>query len=178
MAKGKRSAKSGELPEEFFHAIAYLLPGLNQVAQECNISIGEWIIMWHLQQAGVLNDKGERTMLRQVLTDLLAKRGFGDANIVRLLNSLEDKDLIRRVSLTQHEREDLFSGSGIGNRQAVLLQTSGEQKIQEFKQRLAVHFSNWRLEQSVMIQKALDSASGVGKQFADWFFKGSVAPKT
>lgn len=39
----KRQASSGEavLPEVFFDAVAHFLPGLNEVAQQCGISIGE-----------------------------------------------------------------------------------------------------------------------------------------
>jgi len=171
MAEAKRAPEEDALPEAFFHAIAYLLPGLNQVAQEIGISIGEWIIMWHLKQAGVPNSRGQTTMLRQELTGLLAKRGFGDANITRLLNSLEDKDLIRRMSLTHSERNQLFGAFEGGYRQAVVLQGAGDKKIQEFKERMTIHFATWRSEQSVMIQKALASASGVGLKFAKWFFK-------
>lgn len=174
MAQGRGHPQGPVLPEVFFHAVAYLLPGLNQVAQECDISIGQWIIMFHLRQAGVLNEESQPIMLRQDLTDLLAKRGFGDANIVRLLNSLEDKDLVRRVSLTHQEREHLFKASEGGNRQAVILQLSGDKKIEQFKKRLAIYFEAWRSEQSVMLQKALAAAQGAGLQFAEWFSKGAT----
>src|SRR5947208_984781 len=95
------------IPEVFYHAIAFLLPGLNQVAQECAISIGEWIIMWHLMQAGVSNERNEPTILRRTLIDLLSQRGFGDANISRLLSSLEDKGHVLRVSVPMQERDRL-----------------------------------------------------------------------
>jgi DNA-binding MarR family transcriptional regulator len=171
MSKRSGQPKTDALPEVFFHAIAHLLPGLNQIAQECDITIGQWIIMWQLQQAKVTNEEGQPIMLRQVLTDLLAKRGFGDANIVRLLNGLEDKDLVRRVSLTREERARLFEDSEGGNRQAVILQPSGDKKIEQFKSQLAVHFEGWRSEQSVMLQTALASAKGAGLQIAEWLMK-------
>ncbi len=175
MAPRKRHPQGqARLPEIFFHAIANFLPALNQIAQECDISIGQWVILFHLRHAGVL-EGGQATMLRQDLTDLLVKRGFGEANIVRLLNSLEDKDLVRRVSLTHLERERLFKSSQGGNRQAVVLQLSGDTKIDLFKERLTAHFESWRSEQSVMLQKALDAAQGAGLQFAEWFSKGTLA---
>jgi|HubBroStandDraft_2_1064218.scaffolds.fasta_scaffold266189_1 DNA-binding MarR family transcriptional regulator len=162
------------LPEALFHAIAYLLPGLNQVAQECEISIGEWIIMWHLRQAGVRNDAGQFVVLRQDLTSLLELRGFGGANVVRLLNSLQDKGLVRRVSLTTEERDQLFMPSDSGNRQSVVLQVTGDQKIEEFKKRLTTHLSTWRSEESVLNKKAVESARGLWLQFAEWFFRGDI----
>jgi DNA-binding MarR family transcriptional regulator len=175
MAEQQKDPEKDALPEAFFHAVAYLLPGLNQVAQKCGITIGEWIILWNLQQAGgVLNKAGQPTLPRQDLTELLAKRGFGEANISRLLNSLENKELIRRTSLTHREREILFGASHGGNRQAVVLQASGDKKIQEFKKLLNSVFNSWRSERSVMIQRALESVSGIGLQIAEWFFKGAV----
>jgi DNA-binding MarR family transcriptional regulator len=174
----KRSANiPTEIPEALLYAIAFLLPGLNQVAQECGISIGEWIIMWHLSKVGVQNSEGQSTMLRQDLTDLLSKRGFGDANVTRLLISLEDKELIRRISLSQRERDELFGAAEGGNRLAVILQASGSKKIDEFKQRLSAQVERWHSEQSIMAQKALDSANGVVLQFTQWFFKGTGVSK-
>lgn len=174
MAGKQKPPQPEAVPEAFFDAIAYLLPALNRVAQQCEISVGEWIIMWHLKQAGTSGEGTRPTMLRPVLTDLLDKRGIGEANITRLLNSLEDKQLIRRVSLTQRERDQLFGASGTGGRQAVVLQPAGDQKIQEFKLQVATQFKNWRSEQSVIIQKALTSVSGTGLQLAEWFFRGTA----
>ena len=158
------------IPEVFFDAIMFLFPGLNKVAEECGVSIGEWIIMRHIQQAGVKNTEGRPTMLRQSLSDLLSQRGFGDANIVRLLNSLEDKKLIRRASLSHGEREDLFSEAKGGNRQAVILQTMGDRRINEFKEKLTGHFIRWQAERSIIVQRAIASARGFGLDFAKWFF--------
>ena len=102
---------------------------------------------------------------------LLATRGLGDANITRLLNSLEEKHLIRRLSLTQRERGQLFGASKGGNRLAVILQATGDKKIQQFKARLALHFGEWRTEQSVMTQKAIKSAAGgLGEKITEWFW--------
>jgi len=157
------SSTPRELPETVFGAIAFLLPGLNRVAHGCGITIGEWIIMWHLQQDGSLNEEKRPVMLRQDLTDLLAKRGFGDANFVRLLNSLEDKKLVRRVSLTQEEKRQLFKGRDRGGRQAVLLRPSGEEKVGEFKRELAAHFEKWRLELPKIVRKVISSTHEISK---------------
>ena len=100
--------RSEVLPEVFFDAVAHFLPGLNEVAQQCGISIGEWAIIWHFRRAGARNAKRQAIMPRHGLTELLARRGFGDANISRLLTSLENKEFIRRTSLTRREREQLF----------------------------------------------------------------------
>lgn len=173
MVKRQRSQEE-VVPEVFFFGIAYLLPGLNQVAQKCGISIGEWIILFYLKEAGAMNDKTQRTMLRKRLTELLSTRGFGDANISRLLKGLEDKDFIRRMSLPYRELVQLFGTSHGGSRQAIVLQATGEKKIQEFKQRLASLITTWRSEQSLMVRKALESAHGVGLLLAEWFFKGAA----
>jgi hypothetical protein len=114
-------------------------------------------------------------MLRQVLTKLLEQRGFGEANLVRLLNNLEDKSLIRRMSLTQQEREqyrkdDEFFPDSDAGRQAVVLQAAGDEKIKAFKRRLAEHFQSWRLEQNPITRRALDSATGIAREFAMWFY--------
>jgi DNA-binding MarR family transcriptional regulator len=169
----RQGAPEEVVPEAFFFGIAYLLPGLNQVAQRCGISIGEWIILFYLKEAGAMNDKSQCTMMRKRLTELLSKRGFGDANISRLLKGLEDKNLIRRMSLPYRELVQLFDASHGGSRQAVVLQATGEKKIQEFKQRLASLIVAWRSEQSLMVRKALESANGVGLLLAEWFFKGT-----
>jgi DNA-binding MarR family transcriptional regulator len=160
------------LPDVFFDAVAHFLPGLNEVALQCGISIGEWIILWHLRRAGVPNDKKQPTMPRQGLTELLARRGFGDANISRLLNSLENKEFIRRTSLTAKEREQLFGVSLGSNRQVVILQPFGERKIGDFQQRLTDIFASWISKQPMMTRRALLSASGIGQQIAERLSKG------
>jgi DNA-binding MarR family transcriptional regulator len=176
MANKTRVAEPTEDPalEAFLYAIPFLLPGLNQVAQECGVSIGEWIILWHLKQIGVANEKGQLTMLRRTLIELLEKRGFGDANISRLLSSLEDKGHLLRGGIPMHERDKLFGDSDRGDKFVVVLQETGEEKLKEFKQHLAEHFRGWRSEQSVIVKKAVASASAIGLQFAEWFFKGKM----
>jgi hypothetical protein len=76
------------------------------------------------------------------------------------------------VSLTHQERARLFAAFQGGNRQAVILQPSGGEKINQFKERLTAHFESWRSEQPPMLQKALAAAQGAGLQFAEWFSKG------
>jgi DNA-binding MarR family transcriptional regulator len=171
----KRQASSGEavLPEVFFDAVAHFLPGLNEVAQQCGISIGEWAILWHLRRTGVPNDKKQTIMPRQGLTELLARRGFGDANISRLLSSLENKEFVRRTSLTQGERERFFGASHGGNRQAIVLQPSGELKIGQFQRRLTDIFATWVSKQPIATRAALSSASGIGLQIAKRLSKGT-----
>ncbi|MGO9012879.1 MAG: hypothetical protein ACLQPN_22515 [Bryobacteraceae bacterium] len=72
--------------------------------------------------------------------------------------------------MTQQERDRLFGGSDEGGqRLAVVLEEAGEKKIEQFKQRLALHVEKWRTEQSIMTQKALKSATGAGLQIAEWF---------
>jgi DNA-binding MarR family transcriptional regulator len=161
------SSTKTTLPETVFSTIAFLLPGLNRVAHGCGITIGEWIIMWYLRQDGILNEEKHAVMLRQDLTDLLAKRGFGAANFVRLLNSLEDKKLVSRVSLSQEDRARLFKGRARDDRRAVLLRPSGEEKIEEFKKELTAHFDKWRLEQPKIVRKALSST----QEIANWLPK-------
>jgi DNA-binding MarR family transcriptional regulator len=167
MAQRLQSPQGDVIPEVFFDAIAYLLPGLNDVAQRCGISIGEWIILYHLRRAGKRNAGGQPIMARQGLKELLAQRGFGDANISRLLSSLENKEHIRRTSLTYREREQFFGASHAGNRQVVVLQASGDKKIQEFKQLLVGIFKAWLSGQSVMTRRVLASASGIGRHLAE-----------
>ncbi len=159
------------MPDVFFDGLAYLLPALNGVAEECGISIGQWIILWHLFQNGLQNENGETIMLRQDLTDLLVKRGFGEANIVRLLNSLEDKRLVRRLSLSQTERQRFFSSSEGGNRQAVAVHGAGYVKIGQFKEAVSSRFERWRAEQPAMLKSALATAKGAGLQVAALFPK-------
>jgi len=111
-------------------------------------------------------------MPRQGLTELLARRGFGDANISRLLGSLENKELIRRMSLTPREREQLFGVSHGANRQAIVLQHLGERKIEEFQKRLTGIFEAWVSKQPMTTQTAVLSASGIGLWIAERFAKG------
>lgn len=174
-----RSQGKDLIPEEFFDGIAYLLPGLNQVAQECDLSIGEWIILWDLQHRGVPNNENKLVMLRKDLTQSLASRGFGEANITRLLNSLADKEHVRRISLTQGERDRLFDPSDRETRLAVVLEPSGGKKIDEFKDRLTHHVAKWRRSQRPFLnQKALTAAATPLLRFAEWFLKSAGTERT
>jgi DNA-binding MarR family transcriptional regulator len=175
MSRQTDHSQSNGLPEVAFHAIAHLLPGLNRLAENCSISIGQWIILWKLRNSGVPNQHGEFIMLRQDLTDSLEKEGFGEANIVRLLNGLEDKNLIRRISLTQEEREGLFRTTHGGNRQAVVLQEAGEKRIDAFKAEVTAHFEAWRSEQTVMLQQAVATVRSASLQMAKWLLKDRIS---
>ena len=154
------------LPDVFFDGLAHLLPKLNQVAEECGISIGQWIILWHLVQKGVKDESGQKIMLRQDITDILEKRGFGQANIVRLLNGLEDKRLVRRFSLSLADRQRFFPSSNGGNRQAVAVDTPGHRKLQDFKVALSAQFEDWRVEQPTLLRTAIAAAKGAGLNVA------------
>jgi len=174
----KRIAEDIELPDAFYDALAYFLPGLNAVAQQCGVSIGEWAILRHLRQEGRPNDKKQATMPRQDLAELLARRGFGQANISRLLTSLENKELLRRASLTSHERERLFGTPISGKRLVIILQPFGERKIGEFQQRLNEIFAGWLSKQSMPTRMALLSARGIGQQIANELAKGNQPSAT
>ena len=167
MTEGRSSTKDQALPDIFFDAVAFFLPGLNDVAQRCGISIGEWAIMWHLRRAATRNTAGQAIMPRQSLTELLARVGFGDSNISRLLTALENKELIRRVSLTQRERQEFFGPTLPANRQAVILQPSGDRKIDEFQNKLTDIFAAWVSKQSLPTRKIILSASGIGLDLAN-----------
>src|SRR4051812_21098147 len=98
--------KAAPLPDELFTVLAHLVPGLNLIAQKCGVSLGDWLFLWYLQTHSVAGGKNGRTMLRKELTTVLLKHGFIDANITRRLDTLVDKELILRPTLSLRERQD------------------------------------------------------------------------
>ena|ERR1700733_6277496 len=141
------SLRPGDIPDEFFTAVAFLIPYLNRVAQECGIDIGSLLVMTHLTIAGKII-KGHRTMLRQDLTALLLARGFSEAGISRLLQGLEANELIRRGFVPADVRQELFEPSDRVNTLSIILTPEGEQKIADFKSALRAHFGNWLSKES------------------------------
>ncbi len=139
----KSSPRASELPDEFFTAIAFLVPYLNRVAQtECGMNIGSLLVMMHLTISGKEIDE-RRTMLRRDLTKVLQERGFSEARISRLLQDLEFGGFVQRMSVPPALRETLFEPSERANTLAIALTPAGEEKIREFKKALRRHFGNW-----------------------------------
>lgn len=137
------SKKATLLPDELFTVLAHLVPGLNLIAQKCNISLGDWLFLWYLQTHGVAGGKSGRTMLRKELTRVLLKHGFIDPNITRRLDTLVDKGLILRPTLATRERQELFPNAPGNSRLAVVLLPAGERKITKFKELVSHSFQKW-----------------------------------
>jgi DNA-binding MarR family transcriptional regulator len=139
--------QTNAIPDEFFTAVAFLVPYLNGVARnECDISIGGLFVMLHLVISGKQLERP--TMLRRDLTDLLRRRGFSQAGISRLMRDLELKGLVSRIFIPTEVREKAFGPSDRTNTQAIVLTPEGEQKIGEFKTALRVHFAHWIASES------------------------------
>jgi DNA-binding MarR family transcriptional regulator len=166
-----RESSSETIPDAFYDAIAYLIPGLNKVAESrCGISLGEWLVLWHLQRAGVQTAHSDCTVLRQELTNLLTYQGFDSGGISRILDSLERKQLVRRLTLTATERREVFGGMD-GNKMAVVLAPAGKKKIHEFKAAVGEHFEQWRSQQPLLIRASLRSVREKAMRFVDWLLE-------
>ena len=134
----------GDIPDEFFTAVAFLIPYLNRVAQnECEIDIGSLLVMMHLSIAGEVLPPRGRTMLRRDLTTLLLERGFTPPGVTRLLQSLEAAGLIQRGLVSPDVRQEIFEPSDRVNTLSISLTPEGEHKIEEFKAALRTHFGHW-----------------------------------
>jgi hypothetical protein len=143
MAARLTAIHANELPDEFLTAVAFLLPYLNKLAQEeCGITIGAIFVMMHLTISGKRVD-GRYTMLRNDLTNLLGRRGFSDAGASRLLQGLQDSGYIQRTFVSAAVRQEQFEPGERANTQAVILMEGGEQKIDDFKAALRMHFGHW-----------------------------------
>jgi DNA-binding MarR family transcriptional regulator len=135
--------KVAPLPDELFTILAHLIPGLNLIAQKCDVSLGEWLFLWYLQTHGVDGNKSGRTMLRKDFTNVLLKHGFTGQNITRRLDTLVDKGFILRPTLSSRERQELFPDSPGSSRLAVVLLPAGERKITKFKELVSHRFQEW-----------------------------------
>jgi len=135
--------KVAPLPDELFTILAHLVPGLNLIAQKCDVSLGDWLFLWYLKTYGVDSNKSGRTMLRKEFTNVLLKHGFSGQNITRRLDTLVDKGFIQRPTLSSRERQELFPGSPGSSRLAVLLLPAGERKITKFKELVSQRFQEW-----------------------------------
>ena len=143
-----KASSLGSIPDEFFTAVAFLIPYLNRVAQaECGVDIGSLLVLMHLTISGKPLDRGP-TMLRQDLTKLLLQRGFSEAGASRLLQGLEVNGLVQRVFIPPAVREEHFEPSDRATTLAVVLAPEGAQKVEEFKSALRVHFGYWLSKES------------------------------
>lgn len=150
-----QSKNVAPLPDELFALLAHLVPGLNLIAQKCDLSLGDWLFLWYLQTHSVLGGKNGRTILRKELTTVLVKHGFIDANITRRLDGLVDKGLILRPILSMRERNELFPNGPGNSRLAVVLLPAGEKKIAKFKELVSRSFQDWRASDSGAAFQAL-----------------------
>ncbi len=174
MATKPADIRPGEIPDEFFTALAFLIPYLNRIAQsECGLEIGNLLVMMHLTISGEPLDDG-RTMLRQDLTKLLLERGFSQAGASRLLQGLEEDGLVRRAFIPAAVRQQVFEPAGRTNTLAVILTEAGATKIDEFKTSLRKHFGHWLVSESrkqrwlsTWIRRLLPTAIKLAKSLID-----------
>ena len=96
-----------QLPEELFHAIAALIPRLIYIAEkECEIAPIDLLALWHIRHFGEVNAENRNVLLRGELTRML-KLHFrtADSDVTKMLDDLQNRGLVERTTITDHERQ-------------------------------------------------------------------------
>jgi DNA-binding MarR family transcriptional regulator len=141
--------RASEIPDEFFTALAFMVPYANKIARdECGVSVGAIFVMMHLMISGKDLEKKGYTMLRNDLTKLLDRRGFSPAGASRLILELEEKGFVERTFISPAVRQEAFDPADRSYTQAVVLKKEGENKIAEFKAALRAHFGHWLVNEA------------------------------
>jgi|SRR5579863_5571721 len=170
MRSAAEPLRSRDIPDEFFTVVSLLVPALNAVAQdECDIDFGSLLVLFNIKLNGRRLERG-LTVLRQDLTSLLLKRGFSEAGITRTVETLQTRHFVERFAITPEVREDLF-GPG-GNKLAVAITPAGEEKAEEFKKVLRLHFANWLgrqpLARRIWLKGLLPKAVELAQELIKW----------
>ncbi len=162
-------ARQSTIPEELFHAVVALMPRLVYVAEdECKIQPVELLTLWHLRRFGKPNASGQHVCLRSELTEALRVRfRFSAPTISKLLEDLQDRDFILRTAISSKQRAELFGGD-TGAKLVVILMPKGNDKIEEFIDRVSAHGERWLAGQPAMYRKAARAFAPIAMQFAKW----------
>lgn len=149
------SKSSHMIPEEAFTTLGFMIPALARlIDRECDITLGSWLVLSEVKRRGRSSADGLPVLLRHDLTRLFDERGFTRPAITKILNSLDEKKLVKRRKLAPEERKVMF-GSTLGSRSAVVLTPDGDRKIDEFKTILRSQFDEWYKQQPSVVRGAL-----------------------
>lgn len=161
--------RSYGLTDDIFHAITAMIPQLIYIAkEECGVDPIELLVLWHIRHFGRRNHENQSTILRHDLTDVLgSKFRYSDTDVSRLIEDLQEKELISRTSLTARQRSELF-GATSGGKLIVVLNGQGEAKLEQFKGCIRGRYDSWIGQQPTPIQIATKAFLPIGAKFAQW----------
>ncbi len=123
-----------DIPEELFHALATIIPRLTILVREtCDVTPIELLVLWHIRHFGRVTREDNTVISRTAITEMLqAEFGTTAPNVTKLIQGLQDKKLLDRVTLDSSE--SLAMGSK--RRAVVILNQSGKQRVERFKSAL------------------------------------------
>jgi DNA-binding MarR family transcriptional regulator len=165
----KRMSNPVPLPEELFHAVAALIPRLIYIAEEeCQIAPIDLLALWHIRHVGKVNAENRNVLLRGELTRMLKlKFRLADSDITKMLDDLQNRGLVERTTITNHERQALF-GTTKGQKQVVILTLAGSEKLDHFKTRITTRFGAWVPAASAPVRYATKKMLPIAVSFARW----------
>jgi hypothetical protein len=78
-----------------------------------------------------------KAMLRSKLTATVQQFDCGEANLVRILNHLQDLRLVNRLHFTLQERRRIFEDAPGNNRMGIVLTDAGQETISQIREAIA-----------------------------------------
>jgi DNA-binding MarR family transcriptional regulator len=133
-----------QLPEAVFHAVATIIQRLVYIVdRECGIAPMDLLTLWFVDYFGKPNEDGESVILRRTLTLMLARKfGMTSGQMNKAIDSLGDKNLVRRTTISREERKRLF-GAEDGPRLVLILTSEGVEKFTLFKASITQRYERW-----------------------------------
>lgn len=148
-----------QLPWQVFQFASSLLPYLDSIFEESNISPTDLFILSHLKHFGIEDSEtGRKVMLKNELRNILIRvYGYSPARTTTILKNLHNKRLIGLDDLTEGEKEKLFN-TRRGYKPAVILLGEGINKLNEFNTKIDNLFSTLTADMSATKYKGLSIA--------------------
>lgn len=156
------------VPDEFFHAIAALIPRLLSLAQECDIRPMELLVLWHIRQFGKINEDNFNVIPQREVRHMLGQTFMvRSADVSKLLSRLQAAELVDQRDFTERKRLELFGSRSDGSA-VVILTPTGLHKLEEFKKTIISHFGIWASTSPKSIHFALKRSIPLAVSFARW----------
>jgi len=163
------------IPDEVFHSLAAIIPRLLRAANELvHLEADELYVLWFIGHFGEAADDGRMMYLRHKLTDLLVQElGYRDTKIFKIINGLFQRGLVDKGTLTEADLVKVFHATG-GRSAVIILEPSGGQKIEEFKDTIDSLFRGALQKQSCEIPGAMPFAEAA--KLGSFLFKALNHP--